>query len=266
MGRSSFSRLDRRTFVMTAAGLVMAGASASVAAHARIRESAPAYADPARKPGQWGREQLALILIRDNVQTSKWAEFFDGLTVVVSPLIALMQDQVMQLQELDVPAAFLNSSLTLEERRRVETEVARGKYHLLYVAPERLVLPTCLGLLRRAGVAFFAIDEAHCISQWGHDFRPEYRQLALLRERRLEREVDRGDAGLQLLGLARAHEGRGDCRMGQHPGDGELGHVLIAGLGDGIQPVNFGDGFGGDIVCFQESDRPARATSTVSIR
>ena len=104
------------------------------------------------------------------------------LAVVVSPLISLMKDQVDGLTAAGVPAALLNSSLTAEERRRVEAEVARGKYHLLYVAPERLVLPTCLGLLRRAGVAFFAIDEAHCISQWGHDFRPEYRQLAVLRD------------------------------------------------------------------------------------
>ncbi len=104
------------------------------------------------------------------------------LAVVVSPLIALMKDQVDGLTAAGVPAAFLNSSLTAEERRQVEAGVIHGRYHLLYVAPERLVLPTCLGLLRRAGVAFFAIDEAHCISQWGHDFRPEYRQLAVLRE------------------------------------------------------------------------------------
>ena len=104
------------------------------------------------------------------------------LAVVVSPLIALMKDQVDGLNAAGVPAAFLNSSLTAEERRTVEAGVARGRYRLLYVAPERLVLPTCLGMLRRAGVAFFAIDEAHCISQWGHDFRPEYRQLTVLRE------------------------------------------------------------------------------------
>jgi ATP-dependent DNA helicase RecQ len=104
------------------------------------------------------------------------------LAVVVSPLIALMKDQVDGLAAVGVPAAFLNSSLTAEERRRVEAGVARGQYQLLYVAPERLVLPQCLGLLRRAGVGFFAIDEAHCISQWGHDFRPEYRQLRAIRE------------------------------------------------------------------------------------
>ncbi len=104
------------------------------------------------------------------------------LAVVVSPLISLMKDQVDGLLAAGVPAALLNSSLSIDERRQVEVGVARGRYHLLYVAPERLVLPTFLGLLRRAGVAFFAIDEAHCISQWGHDFRPEYRQLAVLRE------------------------------------------------------------------------------------
>ena len=104
------------------------------------------------------------------------------LAVVVSPLISLMKDQVDGLTTAGVPAAFLNSSLTVEERRRVEAGVAQGRYRLLYVAPERLVLPTCLGLLRRNGVAFFVIDEAHCISQWGHDFRPEYRQLRVIRD------------------------------------------------------------------------------------
>jgi ATP-dependent DNA helicase RecQ len=110
------------------------------------------------------------------------AAAMEKLAVVVSPLIALMKDQVDGLTAAGVPAAFLNSSLTAEERRLVQTGVLRGRYHLLYVAPERLVLPSCLGLLRRAGVAFFAIDEAHCISQWGHDFRPEYRQLKVVRE------------------------------------------------------------------------------------
>jgi ATP-dependent DNA helicase RecQ len=104
------------------------------------------------------------------------------LAVVVSPLISLMKDQVDGLTAAGVPAAFLNSSLTAEERRLVAAGVVRGQYRLLYVAPERLVLPTCLEMLRRVGVAYFAVDEAHCISQWGHDFRPEYRQLRALRE------------------------------------------------------------------------------------
>lgn len=110
------------------------------------------------------------------------AAAMERLAVVVSPLIALMKDQVDGLTAAGVPAAFLNSSLRAEERCVVEAGVLRGRYHLLYVAPERLVLPSCLGLLRRAGVAFFAIDEAHCISQWGHDFRPEYRRLTVVRE------------------------------------------------------------------------------------
>jgi ATP-dependent DNA helicase RecQ len=110
------------------------------------------------------------------------AAALNRLAVVVSPLIALMKDQVDGLTTAGVPAAVLNSSLTAEERRQVEAGLAADRYRLLYVAPERLVLPSCLALLRRVGVAFFAIDEAHCISQWGHDFRPEYRQLAVLRE------------------------------------------------------------------------------------
>ena len=106
-----------------------------------------------------------------------------GVGIVVSPLIALMQDQVDALCQLGVRAAFLNSSLDLDTAREVEGQFLRGELDLLYVAPERLMTPRFMDLLDRAPVALFAIDEAHCVSQWGHDFRPEYRQLAALHER-----------------------------------------------------------------------------------
>lgn len=103
-----------------------------------------------------------------------------GCGVVVSPLIALMQDQVDQLKELGVAAAFLNSTLDQDESRAVEQAFLSGELKLLYVAPERLVTARFQSLLKRAQVALFAIDEAHCVSQWGHDFRPEYLALSVL--------------------------------------------------------------------------------------
>jgi ATP-dependent DNA helicase RecQ len=106
-----------------------------------------------------------------------------GCGIVVSPLIALMRDQVAGLLEAGVKAAVLNSTLSWDEASAVEARLLAGDLDLLYIAPERLLAPRCLALLERAPIALFAIDEAHCVSQWGHDFRPEYIGLSVISER-----------------------------------------------------------------------------------
>ncbi len=105
-----------------------------------------------------------------------------GTDVVISPLISLMKDQVDGLREGGYPAAALHTALDAAHRRQIEKELAEGKYRLLFVAPERAITPWFLEIVKHLNVRRFAIDEAHCISHWGHDFRPEYRQLATLRE------------------------------------------------------------------------------------
>src|SRR6266403_2747699 len=107
----------------------------------------------------------------------------NGCGIVVSPLIALMRDQVAGLIETGVNAAALNSTLSFEEASAVERRFIAGDLDLLYVAPERLLTPRCLAMRERGRIALFAIDEAHCVSQWGHDFRPEYIGLSMIAER-----------------------------------------------------------------------------------
>ena len=109
--------------------------------------------------------------------------------MVVSPLIALMQDQAAQLDQMGIPAAVLNSSVAPDEQNQVIRRAIAGDYRLLYLSPERLAREDTVAWLSRAPIAFFAIDEAHCISEWGHEFRPEYRQLSALRENFPERPI-----------------------------------------------------------------------------
>ncbi|MEK4484128.1 DNA helicase RecQ [Psychrobacillus sp. FSL H8-0484] len=106
----------------------------------------------------------------------------EGTTIVISPLISLMKDQVDTLLQAGIPATFINSTLTAEEVRETMEEVQNGQYRLLYIAPERLESPSFLNQLKKVKVPLIAVDEAHCISQWGHDFRPSYRAIHRLKE------------------------------------------------------------------------------------
>jgi ATP-dependent DNA helicase RecQ len=113
----------------------------------------------------------------------------EGTAVVISPLIALMQDQATQLAQMGIPAAVLNSTLSDAEQTKVMSKAREGAYRLLYVSPERIARGDTLGWLQHVPITFFAIDEAHCISEWGHEFRPEYRQLSRLRTRFPDRPI-----------------------------------------------------------------------------
>jgi ATP-dependent DNA helicase RecQ len=113
----------------------------------------------------------------------------DRTAVVISPLIALMQDQAVQLAQMGIPAAVLNSTLSDGEQTKVMCRVREGAYRLLYVSPERVARGDTMAWLQQVPIAFFAIDEAHCISEWGHEFRPEYRQLSRLRTRFPDRPI-----------------------------------------------------------------------------
>jgi ATP-dependent DNA helicase RecQ len=112
-----------------------------------------------------------------------------GTAVVISPLIALMQDQATQLAQMGIPAAVLNSTLSEGEQTKVMKQARDGAYRLLYVSPERVARGDTMGWLQQVPIAFFAIDEAHCISEWGHEFRPEYRQLNKLRSKFPDRPI-----------------------------------------------------------------------------
>ena len=161
----------------------------------------------------------------------------DGVTLVISPLIALMRDQVRALREAGVEAGALTSGNTEEETAEVWDALEAGRLKLLYIAPERLASGAALGMLRRIGVALIAVDEAHCVSQWGHDFRPDYLRIGELR-----RALDVPLAAFTATA------------------DGETREEIVARLFDGQAPQTFLHGFDRPNIhlAFAAKDNPRR--------
>ena len=176
----------------------------------------------------------------------------DRTTVVISPLIALMQDQAAQLAQMGIPAAVLNSSISSEDQSRIMRQAREGAFRLLYLSPERLQRADTLSWLQQVPISFFAIDEAHCISEWGHEFRPEYRQLSSLRGKFPDRPIAAFTASATrhvrhdiLTQLAAAQSGQIYCELSSSkpalPGAGVQQRGTHCAAGDCVAPLREGN-------------------------